>query len=50
LGMFVIVIGKVFFNDLAALHQLYRIVAFLVLGVLILGGSFLYVHFQRQPE
>ena len=43
LGMFVLVAWKVFFSDLAELDQLYRIVAFIVLGVLVLAGSFIYL-------
>jgi uncharacterized membrane protein len=48
LALFSIVIGKIFLNDLAQLAEIYRIIAFVVLGLIILGGSFLYVHFQRQ--
>jgi len=43
LALFVIVTGKVFFVDLTRLDQLYRIVAFIVLGVMVLCGSFLYL-------
>lgn len=38
-----IVVVKVFFVDLSGLDQLYRIVAFVALGILILIGSFLYL-------
>lgn len=48
LALFSIVVGKVFLHDLAQLAEIYRIIAFVVLGLIILGGSFLYVHFQRQ--
>lgn len=41
--LFGVVTWKVFFVDLAQLDQLYRIVAFIVLGVLVLCGSFLYL-------
>ena len=44
LMLFVIVAFKVFLSDLAGLDQIYRIVAFLVLGVLVLGASFAYLH------
>ncbi|NOX56383.1 MAG: DUF2339 domain-containing protein [Planctomycetes bacterium] len=47
LTLFVVVAWKVFFNDLQGLEQLYRIVAFLVLGVLVLGGSFLYMRYRE---
>ena len=38
LGLFTVVGFKVFFSDLASLDQFYRIVAFILLGVLILCG------------
>jgi len=47
LALFVLVTWKVFFNDLARLDQLYRIVAFIVLGLMVLCGSFLYLR-SRQ--
>ena len=43
LALFGIVTWKVFFVDLARLDHLYRIVAFIVLGILVLCGSFLYL-------
>lgn len=43
LALFTVVGFKVFLVDLAALDPLYRIVAFLVLGVLTLFGAFLYL-------
>lgn len=46
LTLFVIVVAKVFFSDLSRLDQLYRIIAFIVLGVIILGGAFVYVRFK----
>lgn len=54
LGLFTIVGFKVFLVDLAALDPFYRIVAFLLLGVLILFGAFAYLRseaaFARTPE
>lgn len=47
LTLFVIVIGKVFFRDLAELDQFYRIIAFIVLGVVVLAGSFLYLKYRE---
>ena len=38
---------KVFLIDLAGLDQLYRIVAFLLLGIVVLVGSFLYFKFSH---
>lgn len=46
LGLFAIVAWKVFFVDLSRLDQFYRIIAFVLLGILILCGSFLYLKFQ----
>ncbi|AMV40316.1 DUF2339 domain-containing protein [Planctomyces sp. SH-PL62] len=43
LGLFTIVGFKVFLVDLAALDPFYRIVAFLLLGVLTLFGAFVYL-------
>ena len=47
LGLFAIVAGKVFFNDLARLDQLYRIIAFILLGILVLCGSFVYLKYRE---
>lgn len=44
------VILKVFFIDLAGLDQLYRIIAFIVLGIVVLVGSFLYFKFSSRFE
>jgi len=46
LGLFAIVGWKVLFLDLARLDQLYRIVAFMILGVLVLCGSFIYLKYR----
>ncbi|MDF1656678.1 MAG: DUF2339 domain-containing protein [Verrucomicrobiales bacterium] len=43
-----VVIVKVFFVDLAGLDQLYRIIAFIVLGIVILLGSFLYLKYRHR--
>jgi uncharacterized membrane protein len=42
------VVFKVFFVDLSGLEQLYRIVAFIVLGVIILICSFLYLKYRHR--
>ncbi len=47
LGLFAVVAWKVFFSDLAKLEQIYRIVAFAVLGVLVLSGSFIYLTYRH---
>ncbi len=48
LMLFTIVAGKVFFADLASLDQIYRIVAFIVLGILVLTGSFVYLKYRQN--
>lgn len=54
LGLFAVVAWKVFFVDLARLEQIYRIVAFIILGVLVLSGSFAYMKYRQvlntRPE
>ncbi len=47
LGLFALVSWKVFFVDLARLEQIYRILAFIVLGMLALGGAFFYMRYQQ---
>ncbi len=47
LGLFAIVACKVFFLDLARLEQLYRIIAFILLGILALSGSFVYLKYRQ---
>lgn len=42
-----ITIAKVFVLDLAALERIYRVIAFIVLGVILLAGSFLYQRLRR---
>ena len=48
LALFAIVAGKVFLVDLARLDAIYRIVAFIVLGILVLSGSFLYLQYRQS--
>jgi uncharacterized membrane protein len=47
LALFGTVAVKVFTSDLDSLDSFYRIVAFLILGVLLLFGSFLYLRFRE---
>ncbi|MDD2761482.1 MAG: DUF2339 domain-containing protein [Methylomonas sp.] len=47
LGLFVLVAWKVFFIDLARLEQIFRILAFLLLGMLVLGGAYFYMRYQQ---
>jgi uncharacterized membrane protein len=46
LGLFAIVVSKVFFADLAQLDAFFRIVAFIILGLLVLAGSFVYLKYK----
>jgi uncharacterized membrane protein len=46
--LFGVVAWKVFFVDLARLEQIYRIVAFILLGLLTLVGSFAYMRYQQN--
>ncbi|MDZ4658488.1 MAG: DUF2339 domain-containing protein, partial [Bythopirellula sp.] len=46
LALFVIVTGKVFFNDLARLEQFWRMVALVPLVILFFAGSFIYLKFK----
>jgi uncharacterized membrane protein len=48
LALFAVVAVKVFVSDLDSLDSLWRIVAFIVLGVLLLAGSFLYLRFRES--
>ncbi|MEM9280862.1 MAG: DUF2339 domain-containing protein [Verrucomicrobiota bacterium] len=50
LGLAAVVVFKVFFVDLADLDQLYRIIAFIVLGVVVLVMSFLYLKYRHRFE
>jgi uncharacterized membrane protein len=47
LGLFAVVVWKVFFIDLAHLDQFYRIIAFIVLGLVVLSGSFVYLKYRH---
>lgn len=42
LALFALTVGKVFLHDLSSLARFYRILSFLVLGILLLAVSFLY--------
>jgi len=47
LALFSIVAIKIFFFDLVHLDQIYRILAFIVLGIIVLAGSFVYLKYQQ---
>jgi len=50
LALFTIVAFKIFFVDLAELQQVYRIIAFIVLGLVVLSGSFVYLKYREVFE
>jgi uncharacterized membrane protein len=47
LVLFAVVSGKVFLHDLASLDTFWRIVAFVILGLLLIAGSFVYLRFRE---
>ena len=47
LGLLELPVAKVFLYDVWALQTVYRIVAFVVLGLLLIGGGYLY---QRNSK
>lgn len=46
LSLFILVIFKVFLNDLSSLEGIYRILSFMALGVILIGISFIYQKFK----
>ncbi|MBM4077245.1 MAG: DUF2339 domain-containing protein [Planctomycetes bacterium] len=48
LTLFVIVVIKVFMRDLSELDSFYRIIAFIVLGIVVLAGSAVYLKFREN--
>lgn len=48
LAQFTWVAFKVFFYDLASLDPIYKIVAFILLGMILLAGAFVYLRFQGR--
>lgn len=47
LVLFCVVVAKVFLVDLADMETIYRVIAFMIVGVLLLGGSFVYLRGER---
>ena len=45
--VFAVVACKVFFIDLARLEQVYRILAFIVLGIVVLIGAYFYMRYRQ---
>jgi uncharacterized membrane protein len=50
LALLSITIIKVFFFDLSSLERLYRIISFIVLGVILLAVSFLYQRLRQRVD
>ena len=50
LGLFALAVGKLLLADLAGLDTLYRIVAFISVGVLLVLGSFVYLKYKNLFE
>lgn len=50
LGLFAVVVAKIFLSDLEQLEPVYRIVAFIALGIVTLCGSFVYLRFRHSFE
>ena len=48
LVLFGICAVKIFLVDLESLHALYKVAAFVVLGLLMLGGAILYTRFKDR--
>ena len=47
LGLFALVAWKLFFRDLSELGEQYRIIAFIIMGAVILSGSFVYLKYRE---
>jgi uncharacterized membrane protein len=47
LALFIIVVAKVFLFDLSDMEAIYRVIAFMIVGVLLLAGSFVYIKAER---
>ena len=50
LALFAVVVVKVFFYDIGNLDAVYRVMAFLALGILLLGAAFVYFKFWHSKE
>ena len=50
LALFAVVVAKVFFYDISNLDAVYRVMAFLAFGILLLGAAFVYIKFWGSKE
>ncbi len=48
LGLFLVVVIKVFLFDLSEMETIYRVIAFMIVGILLLAGSFAYIKAERK--
>ena len=48
LGLFAIVVGKVFLLDLSDMEIIYRVIAFMAVGIILVMGSFAYIFSNRK--
>ena len=48
--LFGVTVFKIFFFDMANLDQIYRIIAFIILGITVLAAAFAYVRFRSYIE
>lgn len=48
--LFLVTVIKIFFYDLARVDSFYRIIAFILLGVALLAGAFVYIKFRDRFE
>jgi uncharacterized membrane protein len=49
LGLLLVTVGKVFLYDLSTLTSVYRVISFIVLGLLLLLGAFAYQRLRPPP-
>ena len=49
LALLGVAVAKVYSYDLAALDEIYRVLSFIALGLLLLAGAFAYQRLRRQP-
>lgn len=47
LGIFAMVLLRLFFHDFSALETIYRIVSFIALGAVLIGASFIYNYYSK---
>ena len=48
IGLFVVTMIKVFLVDMARVSTPYRVISFMVLGLMLIGASYLYYRFKKQ--